>query len=96
MRPQRLVHHRERAGGQSVLAGPEHSVSGTQPAAVPQRGRDRDTAPGRHGNHAGGVAARDHHTGAGGQRQPVTGRQFRTPVITCPATRPEASTRLIP
>jgi len=51
--------------------------SGTQPAAVPQRGRDRDTAPGRHGNHAGEVAARGHHTGAGGQRQPVTGPPFQ-------------------
>ena len=44
VRPQRLVHHRERVSGQSVLAGPERSVFGTQPAAVPQRGRDRDAS----------------------------------------------------
>jgi len=38
----------------------------------PQRGRDHDVGPGRHGDHAARVAARDHHAGVGGEGQPVT------------------------
>jgi hypothetical protein len=73
--PHGLVHHRERVGGQQILAGhggQQHVITGQQPAAAAQRGRDHDVRPGRHGDHATWVAARDHHPGVGGEGQPVT------------------------
>ena len=45
--------------------------SGEQPAAVPQRRRDRDAGPGRQGDQAGRVAADDHYACVGGEGQPV-------------------------
>jgi hypothetical protein len=76
VRPDCLVHHGEGVSGECVLArngGQQHLVTGMQPAAVPQRGRDRDryVGPGRHDDRAGRVAAREHHPRVGGQDQPV-------------------------
>jgi hypothetical protein len=71
----RLVHYRERVGGQQVLAGQgskQHVVTRPQPTAAAQRGRDHDAGPGRHGDHAARVAACHHHPGVGGEGQPVT------------------------
>ena len=45
--------------------------SATRPASPCQRGRDHDVVPGRHGDYAARVAARDHHAGLDGQGQPV-------------------------
>ena len=49
MCPERLVHHRERVGGQRVLSrehGQQHRVAGLQPAAAAQRSRDHDVGLG--------------------------------------------------
>ena len=65
-RPDRLVHYRERVGGEGVPPrdrGQQHRVTGLQPAAAPQRGGNHDPGPGRHGDHAARVAAGDHHPG---------------------------------
>ena len=74
----------------------QHPVAGLEPAAVPQRGRDRDAAPGRHGDHAVGSrrATTTPALAVSVSRSP--GCHFRTWMITWPVTRPEASTRLIP
>jgi len=76
MRPQRLVHDGERAGGQRVLAGQggqQHMVAGPQAAPMPQRGRDGDRVPGWYLDRAVRVAAGRDDAGIGGQGQPVTG-----------------------
>ena len=52
--------------------GQQHPVTGVQPAAAAQRGRDHDAGPGRHGDHAARIPAGDHHARLGGQGQPVT------------------------
>jgi hypothetical protein len=48
-------------------------ITGPQPAAAPQRGRDDQVRLGRHGDHPGRVAARDNHARGGGEGQPVPG-----------------------
>ena len=48
-------------------------ITGPQPAAAPQRGRDHQVRLGQHGDHPGRVAARDDHARGGGEGQPVSG-----------------------
>ena len=67
MKAQSTTPHRTRTFGSQ-----QHLVAGPQAAAVPQRGRDRDGAPGRHDGHAVGIAADHDDTGVSGQGQPVT------------------------
>jgi hypothetical protein len=43
-----------------------------------------------------GIAARDHHAGATGQRQPVTGLPVQDGLTAWLVSRPEASIRLTP
>ena len=76
MRPQRLVDDREGVRGQRVPGREhrqQHPVTGPQPAAAAQRGRDHDVRLGRHGDHAARVAAGDDHARGGGNGQPVAG-----------------------
>src|SRR5450755_1848456 len=71
VRPDRLVHHREGVRGSASAAGIT-ARSTRSPGRSPQRrGRDRDVRPGRHGDHAAGVAAGDDHARGGREGQPV-------------------------
>jgi hypothetical protein len=75
VRPQRLVHHRERVRGQRILAREDRQqdpVAGLQPAAATQHRRDHDIRLGWHDDQAGRVTAGDDHALSPGQGQLVS------------------------